>query len=102
MKDLQSHPHEFCEQGLPRAQMPPQRIIEAARALEVWAAQQGAKRWELLGVCSRNYAIEAERLLAVGKEALKFLNMCGYNSSGNTPEANLRMEISRCEAARKS
>ena len=40
----------------------PKEVVDATRAVQVWAEKQGAKSWEIMGVCSRNYACAAEGL----------------------------------------
>jgi hypothetical protein len=46
----------------------PKEVVDAARTVQVWAETQGAKSWEIMGVCSRNYACAAEALAHVIQE----------------------------------
>ena len=48
----------------------PKEVVDAARTVQVWAEIQGAKSWEIMGVCSRNYACAAEGLAHAIQEGL--------------------------------
>ena len=48
----------------------PKEVVFAARTVQDWAETQGAKSWEIMGVCSRNYACAAEGLAHAIQESI--------------------------------
>lgn len=46
----------------------PQEVLAAARLIGNWAKENNYKKWQLLDVCSRNFAFELEDYLNYGKE----------------------------------
>lgn len=55
---------EWCGQGRPRPSIIdiPPHIVRAAVDIELWMRTHGHKRWELMGVCSRDHAEELRQL----------------------------------------
>jgi len=40
----------------------PKEIQEAARLIDNWMTENGHRTWELMGLCSRNYAYEVHNI----------------------------------------
>ena len=51
----------------------PKEVIDAARVVEHWFAQNlGTKRWQLMGICSRDYAYRCENTDGIDEQDVAF------------------------------